>query len=362
MSGAHRPPRSATLAERMARYWRAANRLADLAEADIAVGATPADAVLRHDRVTLWRYRPSAPRCTAPPLLIVHGFIGRASIADLAPDRSLVAALLADGHDVFGIHWGSPSRADRFMAIEDYLEDSLDACVGQVARLAGRQPVLLGICEGGLFALCFAALEPGAVAGLALAITPVDPHAAPGAVIPRWAAAFSPDDIARLVDCLGCVPGAAIGAAFQAMTPGRTRAKYTAGLLAEADDPAALRDFLRMEAWLRDRPDHPGEAARQLLVEHYGESRLAHGGWRLGGRLADPARLRGPIFSAYGLRDHLVPAASARAIVGLAPGAVHTDCPLDTGHVGVFVSRRARGLLAARLSAWLQASFGAKRA
>jgi polyhydroxyalkanoate synthase len=223
-------------------------------------------------------------------------------------------------------------------------------------------PVLFGICEGGLFALCFAALEPDRVAGLALAITPVDPHAAPAAPIARWTAAFSPEDIARLVACLGTVPGDAIGAAFQAMTPGRTRAKYTSGLLDLADDREALRDFLRMEAWLRDRPDHPGEAARQLLVEHYGESRLARGGWPLGGRLADPARLRLPIFSAYGLRDHLVPPETARAIGRVAPSAPLTDCPLDTGHVGVFVSRRARGQLAARLSAWLQASFGANRA
>lgn len=361
MSRAPRSPRPATLAERAARFWRATNRLAELTEGDVGVGCTPADAVLRHDKVTLWRYRSCTRRSAAPPVLIVHGFIGRASITDLAPDRSLVAALLADGHEVFTIHWGHPSRADRFMAIEDYLEGPLAACVAEVAALSGAPPVLFGVCEGGLFALCHAALEPESLSGLGLAITPVDPHAAPDAPIARWTAAFSSDDIARLVDCLGTMPGEAIGTAFQAMTPGRTRAKYGAGLLAMADHPEALRDFLRMEAWLRDRPDHPGEALRQLLVEHYREDRLAKGGWVLGGRTVDPARLTLPIFSAYGLSDHLVPPASARAIMHLAPAASHTDCPLDTGHVGVFVSRKAHGQLAARLSAWLQASFGAKR-
>lgn len=332
---------------------RAALRLAGIAEADVAIGATPADAVLRCGGVTLWRYRPRAAARAVPPLLIVHGLVGRASVTDLAPDRSLVRDLLEAGIAVFTIHWGSPSRADRFLGFEDYLEDPLDRCVAHVAAEAGRAPVLLGICEGGLFSLCYAALEPRRVAGLVLAVTPVDPHAAPGAAITRWVRSFSTAELGRLIDSLGGLPGPALGEAFQAMTPGRTMAKYTTGLAALADDPTGLRAFLQMERWLADRPDHPAAAARQLLIEHYHENRLARGVWSLGGRRVDLGALRLPVFSAYGLHDHLVPPAQAQAIRRLAPLARHEDCALDAGHIGIFVSRRARGVLGTRLAAWL---------
>ena len=156
-----------------------------------------------------------------------------------------------------------------------------------------------------------------------------------------------------LVDSLGGLPGAAMAGAFQAMTPGRTMAKYTTGLAALADDPAGMTTFLQMEAWLRDRPDHPGEAAKQMLIEHYHENRLARGVWALGGRRIDLAALRLPVLNAWGLHDGLVPPRCAAALGGLVPNAAYTPCPLDTGHVGVFVSRRARGQLAAAMTRWL---------
>lgn len=348
-----RPAPPASALTRAARFWRTVNHLADATEATCAIGATPADAVLHHDRMTLWRYRPAATARLTAPVLIVHGFIGRASVTDLAPGRSLVGDLVAAGVDVYSIHWGAPSRADRYLAIEDYLEDHLDTCIAHVTRIAKRPPVLLGICEGGVFATCYATLEPQRVAGLALAVTPIDCHAEPEAVITRWVRAFSPADIERLLNSLGTLPGAAIGAAFQAMTPGRTMAKYTSGLTDLADDTQALAGFLQMETWLRDRPDHPGEAARQLLIEHYHENRLASGGWTLGRRTVDLADLRVPVLNAWGLHDLLVPPPCAAALGGLVPSAPYTPLPLDTGHIGVFVSRRARGQLARAMIGWL---------
>jgi polyhydroxyalkanoate synthase len=342
-----------TWAERTARFWRTVNLLADATEAASTVGATPADAVFTRDRVTLWRYRPQAPLRPVPPVLIVHGFIGRASITDLAPGRSLVADLAATGVDVYTIHWGEPSRADQYMGIEDYLEDHLDACIRHAARAAGRAPVLLGVCEGGVFSTCYAALEPARLSGLALTITPIDCHAEPDAVLTRWVRAFDARELARLVDSLGGLPGPAMAGVFQAMTPGRTMAKYTTGLAELADDPAAMTTFLKMEEWLRDRPDHPGEAAKQMLIEHYHENRLARGVWSLGGRRIDLAALRLPVLNAWGLHDILVPPRCAAALGGLLPNAAYTPCPLETGHVGVFVSRRARGQLAAAMTRWL---------
>lgn len=357
MSGAAarlRPAPEADGADIAGRYWRAARALARAKDADTALGGTPAEAMFRRDKVSLWRYAPRTPAAGAAPLVIVHGLVGRASVTDIEPRRSLVRALLDRGHDVWLIDWGAPSRAERFLRIDDYLEDYLAACVAHVAGAAGRAPALLGICEGGVFATCFAALHPGAVAGLCATVTPIDPHAAPDSVLGRWVRAFEPEELSRLIDVFGYLPGGLVGALFGAMTPARTMAKYSADLMALGDRPEALRSFLRMERWLADRPHHPGAAAKQLLIGLYHQNELARGAFRIADRTVDLRAIRAPVLNVFGLRDHIVPPPCAAALGRLLdPATPYAEIGLDAGHIGVFVSGRARGGLGAALCGWL---------
>ncbi len=59
------------------------------------------------------------------------------------------------------VDWGNPIRADRFLTLDDYIGTYLDACVDEIRDRAGVDKVsLLGICEGGVFTTCYAALHP----------------------------------------------------------------------------------------------------------------------------------------------------------------------------------------------------------
>jgi polyhydroxyalkanoate synthase len=335
-----------------ARYWGAAAALARTPEADTAIGATPADAVFARDKTTLRRYRPLSAPVDAPPLLIVHGLVGRAAMTDLDPRRSLVRDLLGRGFDLWTLDWGAPGRADRETAVDDVLEDHLAACVARIAA-GGRAPALLGVCEGGVFSACFAALWPERVAGVALAVTPIDFHADPEALLPRWARAFAPEELAALVDAFGYLPGGLMGAIFEALTPARTIAKYTADLMALGGDAERVAAFLRMETWLADRPHHPGAAAKQLLVELYHGNALARGAFRLCGRRVDLGAITAPVLALYGVQDHIVTPPQARAVGPLLRGAAYEEAALDAGHIGVFVSARARDAMAGALAGWL---------
>jgi polyhydroxyalkanoate synthase len=189
------------------------------------------------------------------------------------------------------------------------------------------------------------------MAGLALAITPIDIDAAPNAPLTRLARSLGPGRIEALLDTLGCVPGPMLNAVFQDLTPSRTRAKYTLGLLRGDGEAEAIATFLRMERWLGGRPDHPAPAARQLLVELYCDNALPRGAFRLSGRAVRLSDIDVPVMTLIALRDHLVPPASARAI------AAHLSAPpretaLDAGHVGVFVSRRVLGRAAEAVAAF----------
>src|SRR5262249_19176618 len=144
----------------------------------------------------------------------------------LEVERSFVRKLLAEGIDVYYVDWGHPTRAQRWLTIDDYVSRYLDNCVDVVREREGIEKVnLLGVCQGGVFSTCYAALFPHKVERLALTVTPLDFHGDKGApergagYMNLWARALEPADIDGLVDTMGNSPGAMVGFAFLMMNP-----------------------------------------------------------------------------------------------------------------------------------------------
>src|SRR3984885_8437764 len=127
---------------------------------DVTIGTTPKHLVMRRDKVELFRYEPLAAATATTPVLVAYGLIGRYTMADLQPDRSLVRSLLSQGLDLWLVDWGQPTRTERWLTIDDYVDDYIHAAVERVCRETGHDEVtLLGICEGGVFMTCYAALH-----------------------------------------------------------------------------------------------------------------------------------------------------------------------------------------------------------
>lgn len=130
-------------------------------DADVQIATTPKDLVWSQDKVSLYRFRPLAEQRVGVPVLICYGLVGRWTMTDLQEDRSLVRNLLNRGLDLYVVDWGNPSRADRYLTLDDYIMGYLDGCVSEIAKRAGVQRVnLMGVCEGGVFTTAFAALDP----------------------------------------------------------------------------------------------------------------------------------------------------------------------------------------------------------
>src|SRR5258706_10817375 len=201
---------------------------------DVAIGTTPKHVVMRRDKVELFRYEPTAEATATTPVLLAYGLIGRYTMADLQPDRSLVRSLLSKGLDLWLIDWGQPGRTERWLTIDDYVDDYIDAAVDRICQETGHDQVtLLGICEGGVFTTCYAALHPEKVKNLVLTITPIDFHAdvkdtaAHHGFLNIWTRSLDPEDIDKLVDTYGGVlPGEFMSSVFSMMTPMRTLTKY----------------------------------------------------------------------------------------------------------------------------------------
>jgi len=328
---------------------------------DVQIATTPKHEVWRQDKAVLYHYEPTAKQTIKTPVLVVYGLIGRYTMADLQEDRSLIRNLLGAGVDLYVVDWGSPTRSDRWLTLEDYIEGYLGDCVEKICEEQGvDQVTLLGICEGGVFTTCYAANHPKRVKNLMLTITPIDFHAgdknAPlhHGMIGTWARSMSATDVDRLIEANGNLPGELMSFVFSLMTPINSLTKYNVGLFDVMDDEAKLLNFLRMEKWLADRPDHPGEAGKQWLKDLYQANQLAKGEFRLNGKLVDLKKVTMPVLNIFAQEDHIIPPRSSQALGKLVGTKDYTELPLPGGHVGVFVSGKSQGIVGKNIYGWLK--------
>lgn len=342
------------------KFARGAELFAKVRDEDVAIGTTPKDEIWRQDKVRLFHYRPLGEVRISPPVLIVYGLIGRYTMADLQEDRSLVRNLLNLGADLYVVDWGEPTRADRWLTIDDYVDGYLADCVAEISARSGGGPInLLGICEGGVFTLCFAALYPKLVKNLVLTITPIDFHGDTvenrlgHGFINLWTRSLSAEDINRLIDAYGNLPGEFMGSVFSMMTPMRTLMKYNLDMLDVVDDEKKFLNFLRMEKWIADRPHHPGEAAKQWLIDLYQQNKLINNKFELGGRRVDLGNVDMPVLNVFARDDHIIPPATSQALGKKVGSGDYSELALPGGHVGVFVGGKSQALLGSGIATWL---------
>ena len=325
---------------------------------DVEVGPTPRDAVYREDKVVLYRYRPLAdagadtgasPRV---PLLICYALVNRPYMLDLQEDRSLIRGLLRRGIDVYLIDWGAPDGADRYLELNDYINRYLDHCVAQILTTHGIECLnLLGVCQGGTFSLCYSAMHPERVRNLVTMVTPVD-FRTPNDLLSKWVQAI---DVDALVRVSGNISGELLNFTFLSLMPFRLMSQKYAGLAELARDPVQLRNFVRMEKWIFDSPDQAGEAFRQFVTWFYRENRLLAGTLVIGGQSVQLRQVTMPVLNVYATGDHLVPPAASLVLKDLVGTSDYTAYAFDSGHIGIYVSRRAQKDLPATIASWLKA-------
>lgn len=313
-------------------------------------GSTPREVILRRDGITLYRYLHGGSIACAEPLLIVYALVNRPEIADLQRGRSLVQGLLEQGFDVYLLDWGRPGPEDRLRSLDEYINDYLDACVDAVRDRCMRRAVpLLGICQGGTFAICYAALNPSKVERLITTVTPVD---------------FRSDndmlshlirhvDIEQIVDATGNVSGEFLNWLFLSLKPYRLLQQKYLRFLDAIEDPDAVDLFMRMEEWIFDSPSIPAAAAKEFVRNFYQENKLARGELSIGGYRVDPRAIDMPVLNVFARDDDLVPNASSKALRGLVGADDYTEVEIPGGHIGIYVSTKSGDSVPAIVSKWM---------
>jgi polyhydroxyalkanoate synthase subunit PhaC len=340
---------------------RGSRRLAELSEDQLAIATAPKEEVWRQDMVRLYRYTPTVSQPSRVPVLLAYALVGRYQMIDLEEERSFVRKLLAQGLDVYMVDWGLPGRAQRWLTIDDYVSGYLDDCVDVIRQRAGVDAInLLGICQGGVFTTCYAALFPRKVRNLVLTVTPIDFHGdkknpEDGAgYMNLWARSLTPEDIDLMVDTLGSAPGAMVGFSFLMMNPIGNVTKYTTELVEILDDESKLLNFLRMERWIADRPGHPGEVMRQWFKDLYQGNKLVRNELMLGDRRVDLRNIKMPVLNVYADGDVIIPTACSRGLEGRFGTKDYSELAVPGGHIGTFVGGKSQKILAPSIAQWLK--------
>ena len=328
------------------------DELRNLHRDDLEIGTSPKELVYQDGHVKLLRYVPVRPaEELAAPLLIVYSLVNRYDMIDLQPDRSIVRRLLDLGADLYVIDWGYPTQSDRWTTMEDYV-DALGDCADVIRARYGLEKIdVLGICQGGFFTLCYAALNPERVRNLITMIVPVD-FDLDQTLMAKLA---RNTDVDRMVDTLGNVPGRLIAQQFLMRSPFAQYIQKYADLVDLFEDHDGLMTFLRMEKWINDSPDHPGETFRTWIKDCYQQNKLVKGTFALGGRAINLQNVTMPILNLYGERDDIVEPASSASLGSYVGSQDVTVRSFPVGHIGMYVSGKTQQKLPKTIVEWLEA-------
>jgi polyhydroxyalkanoate synthase len=140
---------------------------------------SPGAVVMRNEALELIQYRSVTSEVRQTPLLIVPPMINKFYITDLAPGKSLIEYLVAQGQQVFAISWRNPTADHRHWGLDEYAAGVLEA-LDAIEQISGSERThLVGNCAGGLLAASvsghLAATDRlGRIASLTLGVCVID--------------------------------------------------------------------------------------------------------------------------------------------------------------------------------------------
>lgn len=330
---------------------RAADVLQGQLNTDMAT--TPYEIVYEEDRVKVKHYfrNENTENKLRVPLLVVYALINRETMLDLQPDRSVVKTFLEGGIDLYMIDWGYPKRKDRFLTINDHVNGYMDNIVDFIrARHNVPKINLMGICMGGSFCVMYSALHPDKIKNLVTTVTPSSFDTDKG-LLHVW---MKDIDVDGIIKTYGNVPGDLMNFGFLLLNPARLMIDKYVGFMENMDNKDFVENFVRMERWIFDSPDVPGETFRQFVEDGYKKNLLIQSKMVLGGKRVDLKKLTMPLLNFYGEYDHLVPPEACNQLTKAVGSKDVEDICLETGHIGIYVSSKFQRMFAPKIVNWLK--------
>jgi poly[(R)-3-hydroxyalkanoate] polymerase subunit PhaC len=283
------------------------------------LGTTPGAVVFRNEQAELIHYAPKSDQVLARPLLIVPPQINKYYLFDLAPGRSIIEYLLANGIQVFVVSWRNPTTEQRDWGLDTYVKALIE--ITNVVRTISNSEDLniAAACSGGITASIllghFAAKQDRRINAVTLLVTVLDTSAesqlghlitAEGVEAARAASHYS-----------GVLQGEELGRIFAWMRPNDLIWNYWVNNYLLGNDPPAF-DLLY---WNADTTRLPARLHSDFLdlILH---NPLPHpGALRAAGTPIDLSQITCDSFIVAGNTDHITPWQACYATTHMLGGA-----------------------------------------
>jgi polyhydroxyalkanoate synthase subunit PhaC len=316
----------------------------------VEIATTPKELVWQCDKVKMFRYIRTTPAKCKIPVLVSFAIMNRHDVLDLQPDRSLMKKLLDEGLDIYIMDWGYPTKADRYLSMEDYILGYMSDAIDFVAKAHKVKKIhKMGICQSGLFSMIYASLNPEKLQTLTTYVAPYDFEDANCNMLYKWTKYV---DVDAMADSMGTISASVLNGAFSMLKPSADISKYF-GVMEMMDNEDKLMNFLRMEKWKNDTPDLSGEMFRKYIKDLFRDNKLIKGTFEIGGKQVNLKNMTVPFLNVYATEDNIIPNKSTIAVMDKIGTKDKQLYAFPGGHIGVFVGAKSQKELGPSVAQWV---------
>jgi polyhydroxyalkanoate synthase len=317
----------------------------------IDVGNTPHKVIEETKAYKLLHYRPWVSKPVKTPLLVIYALINKSYVLDLQQDKSWVRNLLRQGFNVYLVDWKTPTRADKYVSFDDYINCYIDDCVELVRRKNSIDKITLhGYCMGATMSVIYTTLYQEKVRNLA-AIAPVIDTEKDTTVLSNFSKHI---DIDKIFDSFGYLPPEQLYACYSTLKPFRQGINKYFNLVENIDNKQFVQNFLRIEKWLYDTPPIAGETIRQWIKDIYQKNLLVNNEMKIGSEIIDLTKIKIPILTIVAEEDHLVSPECSAALNNAVSSMDKRLMRFQTGHVGLIASTYSQNNVLPKVGQWLK--------
>lgn len=315
-------------------------------------GVSPAEVVYEMDQLKVLHYKSDTEPKYKTPMLFVFALVNRPYILDLKEGKSVISHFVKQGFDTYLVDWNTPTDADRFLTLDDYINGYMDDVVDFLCERTGADKVsILGYCMGGGMSAMYTALHQDKVKNLMLLAAGIDFEKGDG-LIQTWA---NPKyfDVDKFVAVHGNCPADFLQASFLMLKPIQNIIEKPISFYERVEDDAFVDDYFAMEGWINDNVPVPGEVYREYVKFLYQQNLLAKNQMPVGKHIVNLKNITCPVLNLMASKDDLVPCAQSQPFNDLVGSSDRKEIIFPAGHIGLAVGSKAQKELWPQVCDWL---------
>jgi polyhydroxyalkanoate synthase subunit PhaC len=277
--------------------------------------------------------------------------VNRSYVLDLQPNKSWIRQLLAQGFDIYLLDWKPPTRMDKYVSFDDYVNSYIDDCVEIVQNNNSADKITLhGYCMGSSMSAMYTSLHQEKIKNL-VTIAPVIDTSKDSTVIANISRQM---DIDKLVSTIGNLPPEKLYECYSILKPFKQGVNKYFNLIENIDNESFVQNFLRIEKWMYDTPPIAGETIKQWINDIYKNNMLFKNQFRLGKAIVDLKKINVPLLNIVAEEDHLVHPECSVPLNEVVSSEDRRLIRFHTGHVGLIASSYSQNNVLPKVGQWLK--------